>query len=293
VSGNNVTYTLLRAQNSCAPAPPLNGGMARWRGDNIHDVEILRNTLNKPDAWNSFAYPKSWIEIKGSVNLTIDGNDMYSGVGTNVLLTVRNEDGASPWCTIDNVKITNNRMRGFKWGFSLMMTDNEQPSMMGGNLVLSNNLLYEARPVEGSAANFLQLVGGYDINIAHNTVVQPGSPVIALMQTRNFVFKDNIVNNGIYGMQCLTPPNTMVACWPGFVMTRNVVVGEYPVYGRLTCSDYPVGNWCAQALRDVGFVDLGNNKYQLSATSKFKGRASDRTDPGCDIAALEAAMRSE
>lgn len=293
ISGKNVSFTLLRAQNSCSPAPPLNGGTARWRGDNIRDVKILRNTLNKPDVWNSFSYPKAWIEIKGALGLEIDGNDMYSGVGTTVALTVRNEDGASPWCTIEDTKITNNRMRGFKWGFSLMMTDNEQPSMIGANLLLKNNLLYEAKPVEGAAANFLQLVSGHNIVIEHNTVIQSGSPVSSETQTTKLVFRDNIVNNGIYGMQCSLPPYAMQTCWPGLVFAKNIVVGEYPIYGKRTCADYPAGNWCASTIREVGFLDGSQHKYQLGDASKFRGRASDRTDPGCDIATLEAAMRAE
>ncbi|HCX31110.1 MAG TPA: hypothetical protein DHU55_15290, partial [Blastocatellia bacterium] len=92
---------------------PDTPGQALWRGDNIHDVEIRGNTLNKPDAWNGFSNPKAWIEIKTGVNITIDGNDMYSGVGTCNALTARNQNGSAPWVTIQNVQFTNNRMVGF------------------------------------------------------------------------------------------------------------------------------------------------------------------------------------
>jgi hypothetical protein len=109
----------------------------------------------------------------------IDGNDMYSGLGTNIALTVRNQDGTSPWATIQNVTISNNRMRGYKWGFGLLLTDNEQPTVNSGNILISNNLFSLPRPLESSAANFLQMVGGFNVTIQHNTIVQPGSPVVA------------------------------------------------------------------------------------------------------------------
>ncbi len=291
ISGNNVTFTVIRAQNSCEAGVPTNGGVARWRGENIHDIEILHNTLNKPDVWNAFSNPKAWIEIKGGVNVNINGNDMYSGVGTAIAITVRNEDGASPWCTIENLTITNNRIRGYKWGFSLLMSDNEQPSMMGGNLKIKNNLFYEPRPAPNAVVNFLQLVGGHDIAIEHNTVLQPGSPVLDDLPTPNFVFRDNIVNNYQYGMQCYIPPHSLAACWPRLVMTGNVIVdtrgdkSDGPLSNR-----YPTGNYYPNSANEIGFVDLANNNYQLAPTSRYKGKASDRTDPGCDIAALQEAL---
>ncbi len=293
ITGNKITFTLLRAQNSCAPAAPDNGGTARWKGYVNHDVEIRRNTLNKPDVWNAFANPKAWIELKQLRDAVIDGNDMYSGVGTAIALTVRNEDGASPWSTIENITITNNRIRGYKWGFSMMMTDNEQPSMMGGNILIKNNLFSQPKPAPNSAANFLQMVGGHDITIQHNTILQPGSPVMDDLPTKNFVFKDNIVANYQYGMQCYVQPNTLQTCWPGLVMTGNVIVdtrwdkSEGPLSGR-----YPAGNYYVNSASEIGFADMSNENYQLAPTSKFKGKASDRSDPGCDIPALLAALKT-
>jgi len=209
-------------------------------------------------------------------------------------LTVRNQDGSSPWATIENLEISNNRFGGYKWGFSLMMTDNEQPSMMGGNITIRNNLFYKPLPEIGSAANFLQLVGGHDITVQHNTIVQPGSPVVTDLKTLNFVFKDNIVANYQYGMQCATSPNTFAACWPGLVMKGNVLIDTRwdKSEGSLS-SRYPVGNFYVNSPAEIGFVDAANENYELSPTSKIRGRASDHTDPGCDIAALKAALKGK
>lgn len=291
ITGNNVRFNLLRAQYSCQPGPPDNGGTARWKGDLINNIEIRQNTLNKPDAWNAFSNPKAWIEIKLAKGLVIDGNDMYSGVGTAIALTVRNQDGGSPWSTIEDVTITNNRIRGYKWGFSLLMTDNEQPSVVGKNIVIKNNLFYEPRSMDNSAVNFLQLVGGSNITVQHNTLVQPGSPVMSNFVTTGFVFKDNIVANYQYGMQCTLSPNSLAGCWPGMVMTGNVIIDSRWDKGDGSLSNkYPSGNFFVNKPEEIGFVDPANGNFELSTNSKFKGRASDRTDPGCDMNALRKAL---
>jgi len=291
INGNNITFSIVQAQNSCVPAAPDNGGTARWKGDLIHDLEVRRNTLNKPDVWNSFSYPKAWIEIKQLRNGVIDGNDMYSGIGTAIALTARNEDGASPWSTVENVTISNNRIRGYKWGFSLLMTDNEQPTMMGGNIAIRNNLFYQPKPVTGSAANFLQMVAGHDISAEHNTLVQPGSPVVDDLPTPNFIFRNNIVANYQYGMQCTISPYTLSTCWSNLVMLGNVIIdtrwdkGEGPLSIR-----YPRGNYYVNSSNEIGFVNMDNGDYRLAPSSKVRGKASDGQDPGCDIPELMKAL---
>lgn len=291
ISGNNVRFTLLRGQYSCATVPPENGGTARWRGDLINNIEIRQNTLNKPDVWNPFSNPKAWIEIKLAKGLVIDGNDMYSGVGTTIALTVRNQDGGSPWSTIEDVQITNNRIRGYKWGFSLLMTDNEQPSMIGKNVTIKNNLFYEPRSMDNSAVNFLQLVSGNNITVQHNTLLQPGNPVTSEHVTTGFVFRDNIVANYQYGMQCSISPNSLTGCWPGILMIGNVIIDTRSDKGDGALQNrYPAGNFYVNSPKDIGFVDMTNGNFELSPTSKFKGKASDRTDPGCDMNALRRAL---
>lgn len=294
IRGNTVTFSPVQAQNSCVPGPPDNGGVARWKGDHISDVEIRQNTLNKPDVWNAFSNPKAWIEVKELRNGVIDGNELYSGVGTAIALTVRNQNGDSPWCTIENLAITNNRIGGYKWGFSLLMTDNEQPSMMGGNITIRNNLFYKPLPAPNSAANFLQLVGGHEITVQHNTILQPGSPAVADLPSSNFVFRDNIVANYQYGMQCTVPPNSLLACWPGLVMKGNVFIDTRWNKSDGSLADrYPVGNFFVDSAAQVGFIDLAADNYELAPTSKIKGRATDHTDPGCDVAALKAALKGK
>ncbi len=288
ITGQTVNFTPVTAQMSCAPGIPDSGGVAQWDGDHIVDVEIRGNTLDKPDNWNAFSSPKGWIEIKEGLNTLVDGNDMYSGIGTTIALTVRNQDGGSPWATIENLRFINNRMRGYKWGFGLLLTDNEQPSANGGNVAIENNLWELPKMVSGSAANFLQLVAGFNVTLRHNTIVQPGSPVVADFQTPGFVFVDNVVANYQYGMQCTLGG---LSCWPDLKMTGNVIIdtrwdkGDGPLSNR-----YPPGNFYVNSASEIGFMDAGNGNYALSPSSPYKGKATDGTDPGVDMVKLLAAL---
>jgi hypothetical protein len=284
IAGNKITFAIVSAQFSCAPGIPDNGGTAQWNGDHIRDVEIRGNTLAKPDVWNAFSNPKAWIEIKECTGLVIDGNDMYSGVGTNIAITVRNQDGGSPWSTIQNVTITNNRIRGYKGGFGLLLTDNEQPTVDSGNIFITNNLFTDPKPAPNTAANFLQLVGGFNVVVNHNTILQPGSPVVSDIVTTGFKFTNNVVASYQYNMQC-----TLAAggCWPGSVIAGNVVIdtrwnkGDGPL-----AQFFPPGNYFANTLAEVGL----NPDLSLSTSSQFKGKGADGKDPGVDMVALLAAL---
>src|SRR5262249_55629504 len=227
ISGNQVTFSLLRGTTQSASIAPDSGGMARWNGFNVSNVEIRGNTLNKPDAWNSFSYPKAFIEVKDCVHCLIDGNYQYSGVGTTTGFTPRNQNGSAPWARVEDVSYTNNIMVGYKWGFGSQGSDNEQPSVSSGNWRIQNNLWYGPKPVTGAADIFLQLgsglLNGHDIFVTHNTILQPDAAVVAGTTDGQFTFSNNILDNGEYGVQCVPNVNDLTVCFPGtFTMTGNV-----------------------------------------------------------------------
>ena len=174
ISGNDISYTILRPSNGSGAVAPDNGGQARWNGDHIHDVTIQGNTLNKPDVWNSFSYPKAWIELKECVNCLIDGNDMYSGIGTTIALTVRNQNGGAPWATLSNVTFSNNRMSGYKWAIGAQLSDDEEISTVGDHLTVTNNLFINPLNVSGVPQLVNQGAGDF-ITYTHNTILNPGA----------------------------------------------------------------------------------------------------------------------
>jgi hypothetical protein len=71
---------------------------------------------------------------------------------------------------------------------------------------------------------------------------------------------------------------------PDYVFERNVIIGA-------PAAMYPTGNSYPPTPFGVGFVDFTAGNYRLSARSALKGRATDGTDPGADIDAVEAHTR--
>jgi hypothetical protein len=291
VSGNSITYTLDRSCKECtAPEPPDNGGEARWNGDHIRDVEILGNTLNKPDAWNAFSNPKAWVELKECVNCIVDGNDMYSGVGTTLALTVRNQNGSAPWVRLENLVVSNNRIRGFKWAVGAQFKDNEQVTDVSGPARIINNLFISEKPIDG-VPQFVLHSGGDSVTYQHNTVINSGAVLYGHGDpVSKLVFKDNISAAGPYGPVCFIRDGALVNCWPGYQLTNNVIVDnrrdpQPSLSNILSGTNFYPRNW-----NTVGFVDYPNGDYRLAKNSPYKGKASDGKDPGVDMDALLSAL---
>ena len=138
----------------------------------------------------------------------------------------------------------------------------------------------------------MQLDGAKDVKIYNNTVIGNRTHMISGQSpTTGLVLRDNIIFNGEYGFSCFTEPNTVATCWPGLVMTGNVIVDNRS-NNQGDPAGYPAGNFYADSLAGLGFVDYQNGNYELAKNSRYKGRASNRKDPGVDFNALSQALQS-
>jgi hypothetical protein len=54
-------------------------------------------------------------------------------------------------------------------------------------------------------------------------------------------------------------------------------------------SKYATGNFFPLSFDRVGFVDYQRNNWRLAPDSRYRGRATDRNDPGVNVDALLAA----
>lgn len=292
IKGNNITYEIERAANQTFQSAPLSPGRAQWVGDVLHDVEIRANTLHKRPEWDSFGQPKNWLEVKAGRHIAIDGNLMTSGTPTNIAITVRNQNGSSPWIEINDLHFTNNHLVNFKQpAFGLLLKDNEKVTGLSGNIVIENNLL------EGSkdpSSTIFYSEYGYSVVFKHNTILNNSSIGIGAQAVKGFVFVDNIVRNGNYGFNCTTPPGGLITCWPRVEIKRNVIVdSRTDQRSNGSLSDlYPPGNFVVEDDRRIGFVDPSSGNYRLAPTSPLRGRAMNGSDPGVNIDLLNAALNA-
>ena len=286
IKGNTINYMPLTAQYQSFQIPPMSPGEARWNGDVLHDVEIRGNTIVKRPEWDGYSQPKNWIEVKAGRRITIEGNLMTSGTPTNMTFTVRNQNGSSPWIEISGLTFRYNKLVNFKNpGFGIQLQDNEKVTGQSGNLVIENNLM----TASSTDSRAFLTIGGHDVVFSHNTILNAWSLGDGGgLPTQNLTLIDNIVNNGEYGLSCFIGNGARSTCWPGLLIQSSVIVDNQSVGGL--SSIYPSGNFFPTSGPAVGWVDPASDNYSLSASSPYKGKASDGTDPGVDMNGLLAAL---
>ena len=100
-------------------------------------------------------------------------------------------------------------------------------------------------------------------------------------RSEGFSYTDNITNRdpkgyGIFG-DSAGEGNVALARYVSVnSVKRNIIVGA-------NASQYPPNNAYPATLEEVGFQDYRGGNYRLGPKSKFKGTATDKTDPGCQL----------
>jgi hypothetical protein len=280
----------------------LGGGDPSINGLIPSDVVFKRNHLSKPLAWREQGWTvKNLFELKNARRVLIEGNLMeyawrHAQAGYAVLFTPRNQDGGSPWATVEDVTFRYNIVRHAGGGMQIIGADNEHPSAPARRILVANNLFYgiDSKTWEGSGAFVLIGDGPVDVTIEHNTVQQSGNILLAYGGTKDepkaipgMKFRDNIVKHneyGVFGSDRAVGEDTLRAYFPGAVFKSNAIAGG-------DSGSYPAGNiFLREAEFDSQFVNPAAGDFRLRPGSRLRGAASDKKDLGVDIAALAVAM---
>jgi hypothetical protein len=118
----------------------------------------------------------------------------------------------------------------------------------------------------------------YALTFQDNLVVVPTYPVWSAGGTNNCAIAD-------------VPVTVISTCFKTYTFANNVLAA---VTKSFPPEKWPGGNFFPATVNDVGFTSYSNGNggdYQLQANSPYKGKASDGTDPGADINALNAAIQ--
>jgi len=235
-------------------------------------IEIRGNYLNKPESWKGKVSLKTLFEIKNAKNVRFTGNYMTNNwLGAAFRITVRNQDGKSPYSTIEDVVIKENVLDGAGDGINILGSDNNYPSGTLKNLEITNNLMLNigGKAWDGSGF-FIQVSDGENILIANNTSINNGN-IATLYGTmpRSLVVRDNIVGHGNYGIHGPVDLNSAAARSMFhdnvFMNLNGVPSGDYA---------FPAGNTMVSGIGDIGFANPTANDYRLSPKSKFIGKGS-------------------
>jgi hypothetical protein len=269
------------------------------------DIEIRGNYFFKPLAWRqgepSFA-GKRWtvknlFELKNARRVLIEGNVFenswaHGQTGFAILLTVRNQGGKAPWCAVEDIAFLNNIVRHCGSGISILGEDNNHRSQQARRITIRNNLFDDINAARwGGDGRMFQILSPrrptVDLAIEHNTAlhVGRGNTFISMgdkgKTAQNFVFRDNIVTRGEYGIFGSGKGEGRTGLeWycDGWTFERNVIIGK----ARGTAV-YPPGNLFLTTPQDAGFRDFAQGDYRLDGKSRARGFASDGADPGADL----------
>ena len=259
------------------------------------DVTFRNNYLTKQLAWRGQGWVvKNLFELKNAQRVVVDGNVMEycwlnGQVGFAVQLTPRNQDGGCPWCVVQEVQFTNNLVRHVGSGINLLGVDNNHPSQLTNTILIRNNLFEDVSGATyGGYGRFLQILdGAANVTVDHNTALLDGTSALYAsgVAMPGFAFTNNIVPDNSWAIMgaSASPGNGTIAMYfPNPQFADGIFAGSNPAL-------YPQGNYYPPSMSAVGFVDLTGGNYRLAATSAYHNAATDGTDVGCDIAALNAA----
>ena len=113
------------------------------------DIVLRGNTVSKQPGWRNSSYTvKNSIELKNAQRVVMDGNVIEycwaSGqTGHAIVLTPRNQDGNSPWSTVQQVQITNNVIQHVAGVLNILGTDYVHPSGNLSDVTFRNNLVLD------------------------------------------------------------------------------------------------------------------------------------------------------
>jgi len=268
----------------------------------------------------SYWLVKNGFELKAMDGALVEGNVFdYSWkagqVGYVVLFTVANTGGTNDSTVIRDVTFRNNRVRHGAGALQLTAQDVAgcacQVSGRLENLSVQNNVFEDIGTAWGSGIPAVAIsgpgtatqprLGPKNLTFDHNTLVTNGTNKflnITLGRSgidytvENFTFTNNMARRSTYGLRYDKSPGGMQAegltSWTlgtsgASVFARNVIADA-------SCSVYPdpANNYCPSSTEwENAFVDYASSDFRLRDGSRFTGAATDGSDLGADVSAVD------
>ncbi len=271
---------------------------------------------------------KNHIEFKNGQRALIENNIFenswggFSQDGYSILLTSRNNfDQLSrsidcPNCQVTDITVRYNKISHVGNGFLIAnLLVNGQPAAAGGRFSIHDDIVDDisSRKYNGGGA-FAVIGNGWptrvlnSINISHVTAFPDSNRAMLVLgnsqnnpQMWGFTFSNNILATGQFPIWSVgdyvndcsaynIPIKTITLCFKPYSFSNNVLIGSPKAFPPTT---WPGTNFFAAGTTDVGFsaYNEGNGgDYTLDPSSPYKGKATDGTDPGANVAAVEQAI---
>jgi hypothetical protein len=251
----------------------------------------------------------------------------FSQSGFSVMITPRNnydqitkQGNGCAVCETTDLTFRYNIFRHVGAGIAIAnpLTANEMAAA-GGRDSIHDDVLedVDAQTYNGSGSLFM-VFNSWNKNVLNSISIRhvTGFPDVVhgtVMSVSNsldyptmfgFTFEDNLIvsskypvwSAGAFGSRnCAisdVPVTVVSTCFQNWTFTNNVLAAVWPSF---LSPKWPANNMFPATVDDVGFTNFNNGNggnYLLLSNSPYKNKASDGTDPGADISALEAATQA-
>lgn len=278
------------------------------------DIEIRRNYFVKNLSWLT-ADPtwtiKNLYESKNSMRTLIEGNIFEhcwpdGQTGYAFILKSTNQGGSCTWCTTQHMTIRYNKISRIAAVINIAAHPEQYPVISAAHFLIEQCVFdyINISPFDGNGVNIILLGNLTDVTIRHITSVfsmngdgtQNGQSALLLSTgsevISELIFQDNMLMAGYwkFGISSAEGRGTgtvaLDAHCSSYNVTHNVIVG---VGSQNT---HPPGNWLPSTVDMVGFVNYNNGtdgNYRLQSSSSYHLAATDGTDVGANIDAIEQA----
>jgi uncharacterized protein YjdB len=267
---------------------------------NPGDIEIRRNYIVKPLSWKGVWTAKNLFELKNAVRVLFEGNVLENSwtdaqVGQGIVMQALSDNNTAAWTTIQDVTVRYNVIRNTQVGAAIASraaygTVALVPTQPSQRISLQNNWF------DNQHDGNLFVLGGdlQNFSLVHNTADAHGTNLVLFHDApeNGFYMVDNALSHswgGVFGDYKGEGNAALGAYAPGATVARNILYG-YDGWPGYNPDIYPAGNYFAGLVSNVGFTSYSGGDLSLGASSPYKGKASDGTDPGADFVGLRAAI---
>jgi len=260
------------------------------------DITITRNYFFKPLGWIGVHPMKNLIEFKNAQRVLVRGNvfencPASAQQGFAFVLTPRNQSNTAPWCVTKDITVQLNKFINCGQGYNIAGDDDNFSSQRTVRVLIENNL-FGITGLNSADGKIGQITRGPQyVTIRHNTGFTTGAAMcfsenISAVADR-FKYQDNIFSAGTYGFAGTGEAEgnaVLAAYYTNYTLSYNAIIGS------ASTGTYPANNFFPANTGAVGFTNYAGGDYSLTGASPYHNAASDGTDIGCDIAALNTAI---
>jgi hypothetical protein len=252
-------------------------------------------------AWKDRWQAKNLLELKVGRRVLVEGNVFENSwpsgqIGFAVVLWSVNQDKRAPFAETSDVTFQYNVVRNAANAFQLTDGSDWSTTVPMHRVLIRHNVVLAIgtnRALGYGGGRAFQINGRIaDLAIVHNTNAGLAGPWVYFVSAPNtrldrLTILDNAVDQADPAMRCDTGNGNdalVQYAGPGTVMRGNALGGWG---GPRVPDNFYLMN--GERLFDV--VGVANGDFRLPATSPYRRAATDRTDIGADVAAVDSATR--